>query len=189
MPLYDIMWHIFDGISHSRLSRLAKLLQFIPQSKLLSMIFLADEHLCRISIMSVCFGTNNVSLFLVLSLSFASLFSVKTHGCGRRAEGRGDAWAETQDVRRPGLWSFSGSLLDWSVCCLRVCLSVFMSECLCLFALPVWTLYRTDFHRWCMMICRSELRSQIRSTWGRVALNSDAKAELSQRKVLLLRGG
>lgn len=62
---YDIMGHIFDGISHSRLSRLAKLLQFIPQSKLLSMIFLADEHLCRISIMSVCFRTNNVSLFLI----------------------------------------------------------------------------------------------------------------------------
>ncbi len=148
------LWHICDVISHSRLSRLAKLLQFIPQSKLLSMIFLADEHLCLISIMSVCFGTNNV---LSLSLSSASLFSVKTHGCGRRAEGRGDAWAKTQDVRRPGLWSFSGSLLHWSVCCLRVCSSVFMLECLCLFALPVWTLYRTDFHRWCMMICRSEL--------------------------------
>ncbi len=58
------LWHICDVISHSRLSRLAKLLQFIPQSKLLSMIFLADEHLCLISIMSVCFGTNNVSLFL-----------------------------------------------------------------------------------------------------------------------------
>lgn len=114
-----------------------------------------------------------------LSFSLAFLFSVKTHGCGRRAEGRGGAWAQTQDIRRPGLssYSFSLSVSPGPFCpCLSICVHAGM--CLCLFAMPVWTLYRTA------VLFSVGQHSQIWSTWGRAALK---EASWCYRNVLLLR--
>lgn len=140
---HDIIWHVSDRSFHTVcfLEPLqSKLLLFIAQSKHLDVIFVADEHLLLIVwslelIMSPSF---------TLSFSLAFSFSVKTHGCGRRAEGRGGAWAQTQDIRRPGLSSYSFSLwISPGPFC--PCLSIYVHAgmCLCLFALPVWTLYRT----------------------------------------------
>ncbi len=173
------LWHICDVISHSRLSRLAKLLQFIPQSKLLSMIFLADEHLCLISIMSVCFGTNNVSLFL--SLRF--LVFREDSWLWRRAEGRG--WCLSKNpgcsqTRSVVFFWLSPALICLLFACLFLCVYVGMS-------LPVCSACLNALQDWFPSLVFDDLsvrthRSQIRSTRGRVALNSDAdaKAEVSR---------
>lgn len=173
MSLYDIMTHIFDVISHSMLFRLDQTTTVYTTIKAF-----IDEICGRLtlifSIMSVWFVTNNVFLFLVLSFSFAFLFSVKTHGCGRRAEGRGDAWAKTQDVRRPGLSSPSG-LFCPLFACLFFCVYVGMSLLVCSACLNALRDWFPSLMSWFV-----GQNSQIWSTWGTVALNSDDDAKTDE---------